>query len=64
MPEKNLLIIHQGALGDFILTFPAISRLRKYFKPIDVLCQSQLGKLAGTLGLTENWFPTEAAYFA
>jgi heptosyltransferase-3 len=64
MPEKNLLIIHQGALGDFILTFPAISRLRKYFKPIDVLCQNQLGKLAGTLGLAENWFPTEAAYFA
>jgi hypothetical protein len=64
MPEKNLLIIHQGALGDFILTFPAISRLRKYFKPIAVLCQNQLGKLAGTLGLAENWFPTEAACFA
>ena len=64
MPEANLLIIHQGALGDFILTFPAILRLRQYFKPIDVLCQNQQGKLAGALNLAENWFPAEAASFA
>ncbi|CAB1062078.1 hypothetical protein D1BOALGB6SA_6854 [Olavius sp. associated proteobacterium Delta 1] len=64
MPDASLLIIHQGALGDFILTFPAIIRLQQYYKPIEVLCQNQLGKLAGALGLTENWFPAEAAYFA
>jgi ADP-heptose:LPS heptosyltransferase len=64
MPDANLLIVHQGALGDFILTFPAIIRLQKYYNPIDVLCQNQLGKLAGALGLAENWFPVEAASFA
>jgi len=64
MPDASLLIIHQGALGDFILTFPAIARLRKYYQPIDVLCQNQLGKLAGALGLAETWFPAEAASFA
>ncbi len=64
MSTANLLIIHQGALGDFILTFPAITRLQKYYKSIDVLCQNQLGKLAGALGLAENWFPAEAASFA
>ncbi len=64
MPTANLLIIHQGALGDFILTFPAITRLQKYYKSIDVLCQNQLGKLAGALGLAENWFTAEAASFA
>lgn len=64
MINANLLIIHQGALGDFILTFPAIIQLHKYYKPIDVLCQNQLGKLAGVLGLAINWFPIEAASFA
>ena len=64
MASKALLIIHQGALGDFILTFPAITKLKKYYTRIDVLCQSQLGKLAKSLGLAESWYPSEAAYFA
>ena len=64
MPNANLLVIHQGALGDFILTFPAITQLQKYFKPIDVLCQHQLGKLAKALGLAQNWHAVETAYFA
>jgi ADP-heptose:LPS heptosyltransferase len=62
--DANLLIIHQGALGDFILTFPAITRLHQYYKPIDVLCQSQLGKLSKAMGMVENWYPAEAAYAA
>ena len=64
MSNTNLLIIHQGALGDFILTFPAITRLQKYYKPIDVLCQSQPGKLARALGIVENSYPAESAYVA
>jgi ADP-heptose:LPS heptosyltransferase len=64
VPDANLLIIHQGALGDFILTFPAITRLHNYYNSIDVLCQSQTGKLAKSLGLTKNWYPAEAASFA
>jgi len=62
--DKRLLIIHQGALGDFILTFPAISRLQRYYHPIDVLCQNQQGQLAKSLGLAQNCYPSEAAYFA
>ena len=64
MPTKKLLIIHQGALGDFILTFPALIRLQKYYGVIDVLCQSGIGKLAKSLGLVEKWYPLEAAYVA
>lgn len=64
MPDESLLIIHQGALGDFILTFPALTRLQKYYKPIDVLCQNQQGQLAKSLGLADNWYPSEAAYFS
>ena len=64
MANSRMLAIHQGALGDFILTFPAITRLQAYFSPIDVLCQNQLGKLAQTLRLTQNSYPLEAARFA
>lgn len=61
MADKKLLIIHQGAIGDFILIFPAIIRLQKYYEIIDVLCQSGIGKLAKALGLVEKWYPLEAA---
>ena len=64
MSTANLLIIHQGALGDFILTFPAILRLQAYAERIDVLCQGQLGKLAQMLGVVNNAHPLEAACFA
>ena len=64
MAKKNLLIIHQGALGDFILIFPAIIRLKQYYEVIDVLCQSGIGKLAKALGLVDKWYPLEAAYVA
>jgi heptosyltransferase-3 len=64
MPDSSLLIIHQGALGDVVMTFPAIIALRKKFGRIDILCQSQLGKLAARLKLVEKAYPLEAAYFA
>jgi ADP-heptose:LPS heptosyltransferase len=38
MKEQRLLIIHQGSLGDFVLTFPAIALLKKSHR-IDAVCQ-------------------------
>jgi len=64
MAKKKLLIIHQGALGDFVATFPAIVGLRKRFHRIDVLCQSELGRLAVELRVADRWFPVESASFA
>jgi ADP-heptose:LPS heptosyltransferase len=64
MTETNLLIIHQGALGDVVLTFPAIIALRKGFGRIDILCQGQIGRLAAGLGLVDKVYPLEAAYFS
>ena len=64
MTEKNLLIIHQGALGDFIAIFPAIHRLSDRFDRVDVACQSQLGKLAQYLGLAARRYPLEGASFS
>ncbi len=64
MATASLLIIHPGALGDFILTFPAIGLLQASVGRIDVLCQGRLGKLAQSLGLAQNAYPLEAARFA
>jgi heptosyltransferase-3 len=64
MTDSSLLIIHQGALGDVVLTFPAIIALRRKFGRIDILCQGQLGKLAAGLALVDKGYPLEAAGFA
>jgi ADP-heptose:LPS heptosyltransferase len=64
MAEDKLFIVHQGALGDVVLTFPAILALRKHFDRIDILCQGQIGKLAVKLELIDKEYPLEAASFA
>jgi len=64
MTDSSLLIIHQGALGDVVMTFPAIIALRKKFGRLDIICQDQVGKLAARLGLVDKGYPLEAAYFA
>ena len=64
MAEAKLFILHQGALGDVVLTFPAILALRKHFDRIDILCQGQIGQLAVKLRLIDKQYPLEAAYFA
>jgi len=60
----KLLIFHQGALGDFAAVFPAILRLRENFPQIAVICQSSLGKLACSLDVATQCFPSESAIFA
>jgi heptosyltransferase-3 len=62
--KKNLLIIHQGALGDLVVAFPAVRRLKKGFDQIDVVCQNSLGKLACAIGVFSKCFPIETASFA
>jgi ADP-heptose:LPS heptosyltransferase len=64
MTEDKLFILHQGALGDVVLSFASIIALRKQFSRIDILCQGQIGKLAGKLGLADKAYQLEAAYFA
>jgi len=64
MALKKILIIHQGALGDFIMTFPIMIELRKTHFQVDALCQKKLGDLARKLNLIERSFPLESAAFA
>jgi ADP-heptose:LPS heptosyltransferase len=59
-----LLIVHQGALGDLVCIFPVIAALRRHFRPIGILCQGSVGRLAAAEGLVETWFGIEAAWTA
>jgi ADP-heptose:LPS heptosyltransferase len=60
----GLLIVHQGALGDLVCIFPIIMALRRRFRPVAVLCQGHLGKLAAAENLVDAWFPIETAWTA
>lgn len=62
--KKNLLIIHQGALGDLVVSFPSVIQLKNFFHPIDVICQSSSGKLGCALGVFSKFYPLESASFS
>ncbi|MFZ1202088.1 MAG: glycosyltransferase family 9 protein [Desulfobacterales bacterium] len=64
MPEKRLLIIHQGALGDFVVTFPVLKALGAIYPRIDGICRSSFGRLAIDLGVLQAAFALESARFA
>ena len=62
--DKRLLILHQGALGDFITTFPALLGLRHHYSHIAAICRTQFGSLAAHLELIDEYFSIDAACFA
>lgn len=64
MPENRLLIIHQGALGDFVVTFPILKALRTVYSRIGGICRSSFGRLAVDLGVLDIFYPLESARFA
>ncbi len=61
MKNDRLLVIHQGALGDLVVTFPALLHLRKRFRRIDGLCQRGPGELGCHLNIFDAAFPLESA---
>jgi ADP-heptose:LPS heptosyltransferase len=64
MDNRRLLVVHQGSLGDFVVTFPAITRLRNLFSRVDALCQGKLGKMASDLGLIDGFHSFDSGCFA
>jgi ADP-heptose:LPS heptosyltransferase len=62
--ENNLLIVHQGALGDFIVTFPILRALKQFFSRIDGICRASFGRLAHHLNILDQCYPLDAARFA
>lgn len=61
--NRNLLVLHQGALGDLVLTFPAFRKVRMKYSRIDAICRNQLGKLAEYLHIFDKCFPLESSFF-
>ena len=61
---KHLLFVHQGALGDFIVTFRVLRWLRTGFVRIDGICRSEFGQLAKHLKVIDGFYPQDAARFA
>lgn len=62
---KKILVIHQGALGDLVLSFPALLSLRHEAKAcVALLCSSELGKMAHELNVVDAHFPVESARFS
>ncbi len=64
MTKDHILVIHHGALGDVVSTFPALLKLKKSCGSIAIICQSNIGQLAQQLDIADKWFPLEAASFA
>lgn len=65
MPGDRLLVIHHGALGDLVLTFPALTALQNHgVSTIHGLCQGRLGVLGQFLGIFDQAFPLESARYA
>lgn len=61
---EEILIIHQGALGDVVLSFPSMEALkRERDARLTLLCRNQVGKVACRLGVTDAWFDVDTARF-
>ena len=64
MKKSRILVIHHGALGDVVSTFPALLILKQLYGSIEIICQSNIGQLARELNIVDQWFPLEAAAVA
>lgn len=62
--KKRLLIIHHGAIGDALLSFPAITAAKRIFDRTDLLCQGKIGRLAVFLNVVDGFHPLESAGFS
>ena len=62
--HKKLLIVHQGALGDFVAAFPVLRALKSDFIRIDGICRGSFGELARYLHVLDGSYPLEAARFS
>ena len=62
---EKILVIHQGALGDLVLSFPALISLKDEKKAFAcLLCKEELGKMAHKLGVVDAYFSLESAKLA
>ncbi len=62
--HQKVFVIHHGALGDLVVTFPLFKALKGAGLEIHLLCQGHLGILAQSLGLVQKAHALESAHFA
>lgn len=60
----KILVYHHGALGDVVVFFPALERLKQNFDAIDLVCRGNTGNLARRLGVADTTYPIESAVFS
>ncbi|MGB5986649.1 MAG: glycosyltransferase family 9 protein [Desulfobacterales bacterium] len=58
------LVVHTGALGDVVLTFPILAQLRAQGHTVDLLCQGKIGALAASLALIHHSYDLEVSWSA
>lgn len=63
MPARRLFVMHQGALGDLVLTFPALRALKGVFRHVGLVCQEKLLDITRHLGLIDTGVASDAAVF-
>ena len=62
---KKIMVIHQGALGDMLMSLPALYALKKeYGSSISLYCGGGKGLIAKKLGVVEKYFSTESKTFS
>jgi heptosyltransferase III len=62
--EKRLFAIHQGALGDVITSFPALSLLKESGFEVDLACRRSIGTMARELGIARTNTDSESVLFS
>jgi ADP-heptose:LPS heptosyltransferase len=62
--KESFLVIHQGALGDVVLSFPSLVALKQERRAsLALLGRNQIGQLAQGLGIVKDHFRAESARF-
>ena len=66
MPSPRILVFRGGALGDFILTLPALRALRGWWPDshVELVCRQRAAELAKESGLTSGIRSLESAEWA
>jgi heptosyltransferase III len=63
MSNKNLLTIHQGALGDVVTSFTSLLLLKKAYSKVDLVCRQSIGQMARHLQVIDQSFSLENSIF-
>jgi heptosyltransferase-2 len=66
MKIRRILVLRGGAIGDFILTVPALQTLRNHWQEctLDLICREHISELAKVTGIAERTISLDSAEIA